>query len=100
MDLAEAMADEVVLVGETLYSHIDFVDAFHAAYLDRLADMVPEGASVRQGIKVLRSLKTKESHAAILSEALALLKEKAVPVDPDSLQRDKHAVVASFPVGL
>lgn len=99
MDLVEeAMDGELVLVAGKLYRHVDFVDAMHDTFLKRLSDVVPQGASVKQACKALAGFKTEEAHAATLKEAIAVLCARTAPVDPDSLQQGKHAVVATFSV--
>ena len=104
--LQEAVADELVLIcraiGEpgVMYTHAEYLGAFEEAYMARLekaVEVLPqEGATPRQVIRVMRRFKTTETHAAVLADALTLLQTQCDPVDPETLEPDRHRVVAAF----
>lgn len=80
-----------------LYKHLEFVDAYHAAIMDRFAALTPPGSSGRAVAFAMQRLKTSTEHQVVLKDALVRLREHGTPVDPEEL-REGYKVAACFPV--
>jgi hypothetical protein len=66
------------------YDLADYEAIFNQAMLDHLSSKLPEGCSPRRAARVLRGMKTKEGHTAVLRAALAKLRQNAKPVPKDA----------------
>lgn len=80
-------------------------EAFHAALAEatanRLEALLPQGATPRQAFKAVRSLKTPEAHAAVMSEAMRILRDSgtAVPL-VEAIKLGNGLPIAAFPGSL
>jgi len=79
-----------------IYPHEQFIAALQTATLDRLAALIPPGASVRRAHRVLAAMRTPASYAVTMADALTLLQRHGVPVAPDRVTPEQK-VVACFP---
>jgi hypothetical protein len=83
----------LVQVGDKLYPELAFINAMTSAGLRHITESIPQGATVRKAMKVVRASKSRETLKLVRKAALRALLEHGTRV-PATLGAN---VVAVFP---
>jgi hypothetical protein len=89
---------DFVLVGRRVYPADVYRAAVNTAMLSHLERSLPEGCTARQAARAVSGLRTKEAHAAVMRQALALLTASGAEVPlVEAVREGRGLPIAAFP---
>ena len=92
---------DFVLVAGKCYSSALLHAAIHTVFLETLERRVPQGTSPRRVALIVRDMKTKQAHKAVMREALQRMADSGEDVPLVQAIRDgKGLPIAAFPASL
>lgn len=94
------VVDHVLVAGKCYPAHLLHA-AMHTVFLEHLARRVPLNSSPRRIALVLRDMKTKQAHKAVMGEALRRVADSGEDVPlAQAIQEGKGLPIAAFPAAL